>query len=44
MRAYVEARLVPVNNDAAEVPEPPDGQAPTTDAPGEAPKLEHVDR
>lgn len=41
MRAYVEARLVPVNNDAGEVPEPPDGEAPTTDAPGESDKLEH---
>jgi len=44
MRAYVEARLVPVNNDAAETPEPPDGEAPTTDAPGEADKDQHPDR
>lgn len=44
MRAYVEARLVPVNRDTDEVPEPEDGQAPTSDAPGEAPKLEHDDR
>jgi spermidine synthase len=44
MRAYVEARLVPVDNDALEVPEPADGEAPTTDAPGESPKLEHGDR
>jgi spermidine synthase len=44
MRAYVEARLVPVNNDAQEVPEPPAADAPTSDEPGEEPKLEHVDR
>jgi len=44
MRAYVEARLVPVNNDAAETPEPPDGEAPTTDAPGESDKDQHPDR
>lgn len=44
MRAYVEARLVPVDNDAAEVPEPPADQAPTTDAEGESDKLEHADR
>lgn len=44
MRAYVEARLVPVNNDADEVPEPPAGEAPTTDAEGESDKTEHVDR
>lgn len=40
MRAYVEARLVPVNNDAEEVPEPEAHEAPTTDAPGESDKLE----
>lgn len=44
MRAYVEARLVPVNNDAEEVPEPPAGEAPSTDAEGESDKTEHVDR
>ncbi|GAB5548498.1 MAG: hypothetical protein SangKO_082580 [Sandaracinaceae bacterium] len=44
MRAYVEARLVPANQDGDEVPEPEDGAAPTTDAPGESPKLEHDDR
>ncbi len=44
MRAYVEARLVPVDNDAAEVPEPPADQAPTTDAEGESDKIEHADR
>ena len=43
MRAYVEARLVPVNNDADEVPEPGPHEAPSTDAEGEAPKLEHDD-
>ena len=41
MRAYVEARLVPVNNDADEVPEPEPGEAPTSDAPGESDKNEH---
>ena len=30
--------------DGDEVPEPEDGAAPTTDAPGESPKLEHDDR
>lgn len=40
MRAYVEARLVPMNNDADEVPEPAANEAPTTDAPGESDKLE----
>jgi spermidine synthase len=40
MRAYVEARLVPVDNDSQEVPEPEPGQAPTTDAVGETDKLE----
>ncbi|HBQ14863.1 MAG TPA: hypothetical protein DEF51_28295, partial [Myxococcales bacterium] len=44
MRAYVETRLVPANQDGDEVPEPEDGAAPTTDAPGESPKLEHDDR
>ncbi len=44
MRAYVEARLVPANDDAEEVPEPPAGQAPTTDAEGESDKIEHQDR
>ncbi len=44
MRTYVEARLVPINDDSEETPEPPDGQAPTTDAAGESDKLEHVDR
>lgn len=44
MRAYVEARLVPVDNDAVEVPEPPPTEAPSTDAEGESDKLEHADR
>ncbi|HJL19652.1 MAG TPA: hypothetical protein RMH99_28575 [Sandaracinaceae bacterium LLY-WYZ-13_1] len=44
MRAYVEARLVPVDDDAEAAPEPPPGEAPTTDAPGTSPKDEHPDR
>jgi spermidine synthase len=45
MRAYVEARLAPpLNEDAAEVPEPAAGEAPATDAPGESAKDEHTDR
>ncbi|MFK7990971.1 MAG: hypothetical protein AB8I08_33430, partial [Sandaracinaceae bacterium] len=44
MRAYVEARLVPSNDDADEVPEPEDGQATSTDLPGESDKTEHSDR
>lgn len=44
MRAYVEARLAPVVDDDAAVPEPAPGEAPTTDAEGESDKLEHADR
>ncbi|MGF1467263.1 MAG: fused MFS/spermidine synthase [Sandaracinaceae bacterium] len=44
MRTYVEARLVLPSDDDAVAPEPGPGEAPTTDAPGIAPKDEHVDR
>ena len=40
MRAYVEARLVPTNNDDDEVPEPDPDAAWTSDVPGESDKLE----
>ena len=43
MRAYVEAARVPAGDPQA-LPEPPLGEAPTTDAPGEAPKDLHPDR
>jgi hypothetical protein len=39
MRFYVEARLTASHSDAVDVPEPPVGEAPTTDAPGESEKL-----
>ncbi|MBZ0117289.1 MAG: hypothetical protein K8H88_09855, partial [Sandaracinaceae bacterium] len=41
MRAYVEARLVPLDRDEEEVPEPPPAAPPASDAPGEAPKDTH---
>jgi spermidine synthase/MFS family permease len=41
MRLFVEARLTSSHADALDVPEPPDGEAPTTDATGESDKLEH---
>jgi hypothetical protein len=44
MRAYVEARLTSSHSDALDVPEPPAGEAPATDAAGEADKTEHSDR
>ncbi|MGE3635065.1 MAG: hypothetical protein AB7P00_34505, partial [Sandaracinaceae bacterium] len=44
MRAYVEARLVPVNSDVEDVPEPPLDEAPITDEAGESDKTEHLDR
>lgn len=40
MRAYVETQLVPTSS-ADEAPEPPSGQAPTSDAAGESDKQEH---
>jgi hypothetical protein len=43
MRAYVEARLTTSHSDMVDTPEPPDGEAPTTDAPGEADKTTHDD-
>lgn len=42
MRQYVEARVVPLDGDPA--PEPPPGEAPATDAAGEADKTEHAYR
>ena len=44
MRQYVEARLVPADRDAADAPEPPEGEAHSTDATGESDKTEHEDR
>jgi hypothetical protein len=43
MRTYVEAAVVP-RDDALDLPEPPIGEAPTTDDPGESPKGTHPDR
>lgn len=43
MRRYVEARLTTSHSDMVETPEPPDGEAPTTDAPGESDKTTHDD-
>jgi spermidine synthase len=43
MRAYVEARLTTSHSDMVDTPEPPDGEAPTTDAEGEADKTTHDD-
>src|SRR5690606_9214498 len=40
MRAYVETRLVPAPAQG-ELPEPPPGEAPTTDAAGESDKTDH---
>jgi hypothetical protein len=44
MRAYVEARLVPVSSDLLDFPEPEPGAAPSTDATGDSDKLEHDSR
>ncbi|MDQ3031436.1 MAG: hypothetical protein M3Y87_03395 [Myxococcota bacterium] len=44
MRRYVEARLTSSHSDAVDVPEPPTGEAPTTDAAGESNKAAHEDR
>ncbi|MBN8615418.1 MAG: fused MFS/spermidine synthase [Deltaproteobacteria bacterium] len=41
MRRYVEARLVSSRSDYADAPEPPASEAPTSDAAGEADKIEH---
>ncbi len=41
MRAYVEQRLTSTGGDDAAVAEPPAGQAPTSDAPGESDKTRH---
>lgn len=43
MRVYVEARLVP-DDGLEDLPEPPIGEAPTTDEDGESDKTEHVYR
>ncbi len=43
MRAYIEARLTTSHSDMVDTPEPPDGEAPTTDAPGESDKTTHDD-
>ncbi len=40
MRRYVEARLTSSHADAVDVPEPPAGEAPTTDAEGESDKTD----
>ncbi len=44
MRRYVEARLTTSHADMVDTPEPPDGEAATSDAPGQADKTIHVDR
>lgn len=43
MRRYIEARLTTSHSDMVDTPEPPDGEAPTTDEPGESDKTTHAD-
>ncbi|MFO0681816.1 MAG: fused MFS/spermidine synthase [Sandaracinus sp.] len=43
MRRYVESRLTISHSDMVDTPEPPDGEAHTTDAPGESDKTTHDD-
>jgi predicted membrane-bound spermidine synthase len=43
MRRYIEARLTTSHSDMVDTPEPPDGEAPTTDEPGESDKTTHDD-
>ncbi|GAB4198421.1 MAG: hypothetical protein OHK0013_07510 [Sandaracinaceae bacterium] len=42
MRRYVEARLVSARSDYADAPEPPQSEAPTTNAEGESDKATHT--